>query len=80
MYKERKTRVVLADATKYQLGILWGIGSYLESENALVFRHKEEYYLQQISNLFESTIYSQIIRSENQYVLKTHIVDYFRRV
>lgn len=52
----------------YQLGILWGCGSYVEGK--IVLRHKERYFLEQIQPIVGNQIYRQNGRTADQYVLK----------
>lgn len=62
---------LLVTPTPYQLGIIWSIGSYIASEQKFVFRHKNKYFLNQIQPLTNHQIYSQTVKDETQYVLKT---------
>ena len=53
----------------YTLGILWGCGQY--SENRMIVRHSQRYFVEQIQAIFGRTIYEQIGTSgKKQYVLK----------
>lgn len=38
--------------SNYQIGIIWSIGSYVESEKRLVIRHKDKYFLEQLKNIY----------------------------
>lgn len=52
----------------YQLGILWGCGSY--NGERIVIRHKNRYFLDQIQPIVGNQIYRQNGRTVEQYVLK----------
>lgn len=69
-YRTRNKIVNIFNVSKYQLGILWGIGSYVESENLICFRHKERYFLEQIEDLCNFEIYP----SNDSFVLKTNLI------
>ena len=53
----------------YILGIVWSISS-INSDERIVFRHKEKYFLQCLQSYFGGTIYEQEARTDKQYVLK----------
>ena len=61
--------------SKYQLGIIWSIGAYIESEKRMVFRHKDKYFLEQLKNLTENNIYFQSTIEKEYYVLKMPEID-----
>ncbi|WMC91239.1 hypothetical protein [Kineothrix sp. MB12-C1] len=53
----------------YSLGILWGCGNF--SENRMIIRHSEKYFLEKIQEIVGRTIYEQVGTSDRkQYVLK----------
>ena len=57
----------LNDATSYQLGILYCIGNYTEKNYTITFGSRDQYYIEQINNLFKSEPYMK----NNRYILKT---------
>ncbi|CAM2972696.1 hypothetical protein HAHI6034_11790 [Hathewaya histolytica] len=61
------------NATAYQLGIIFSIGSYNKEDARITFRHKERYFLEQLQTLFPNTIYGQEVHSGKQYVMKASI-------
>ena len=68
-------KINLTKATEYQLGIIFGVGSYIKCESALFFRHKDRYFIEQVGELFNSNIYVQKNKDNYQYCLKTCIAD-----
>lgn len=72
MYKKK---INLADMSNYQLGIIYGIGSYIECENSLVFRHREKYFLEILQPIFKNKIYVQRSNTNIQYVMKNYITN-----
>lgn len=59
----------------YLLGIMWSIGSWLENEKLMVFRHKDKHFLEVISRYFGYEIYEQAVKNYTQYVLKVYNFD-----
>lgn len=68
-----KTKFGFYDFSEYQLGIFWGISSF--SDGRIVFRTKDIYFLNEINDKFNSTIYSQQHKGSTQYVLKSCNID-----
>jgi hypothetical protein len=78
-YLSRRIKEKITDITDYQLGIIWSIGSWIESEGemgVLNFKHQNKYFLEQLQNICNYNIYSQITPKEKlQHVLKTQMID-----
>jgi len=70
-----KKKVVINSVSKYDLGIIWSIGSYSEETKQFIIRHKDRNFLDSIMKNFESTIYSQKSRTGIQYILKTALLN-----
>lgn len=62
-----------ATPSNYQLGILFSIGYYIQSESRYIIRHKDKHYIDSIIPLFKTTPYTQSSRTQTQYVLKSSI-------
>ena len=61
------------NATTYQLGIIFSIGSYNKEDGRITFRHKDSYFLEQLQTLFPNNIYTQEVHSGKQYAMKSHV-------
>lgn len=61
--------------SNYQLGVIWSIGTYLEDESRMVFRHNDRYFLEQLKNLTQNNIYLQSTPEKRYYVLKIPEMD-----
>jgi hypothetical protein len=59
----------LKNLSFYHLGLIWSIGTF--QENRFIFRHKDRYFLEQIQQYVNNSIYKQQSRTGDQYVLKT---------
>ncbi|MDO5572959.1 MAG: hypothetical protein Q4G60_03155 [bacterium] len=57
----------------YQLGIIFATSSC--TENAIVVRHQNKFFLDQVAQSTCNTVYGQIINGKPQYVLKMYSVD-----
>lgn len=57
------------DLTPYDLGIVWGLGSY--TDGRMVFRHREKYYIDRICLYLHNTDYAQTTDNGIQYVVKS---------
>jgi len=68
-YKE-KEKIDMNKISNYELGILWGIGSWIEEDRVFILRHRNKYFLEQIKKYTDSIIYEQKSRTGIQYVLK----------
>lgn len=69
----RKERIDLEKLTPYHLGIIWALGTYIESDTTFVMRHKQLYFLDQISPYIESEPFFDA--SKNRFTLKTNMID-----
>lgn len=69
----RKDRIDLEKLTSYHLGIIWAIGSYIESDTSFVLQHKNLYFLDQISPYLESDPFFN--PDGDNYKLKTNMID-----
>jgi hypothetical protein len=69
----RKEKISIKDITPYQLGIIWGLGSYIETE--MVFRSEHSYFLEHIQTLTDSEVSIQRSRHKVQYKLKSVMFD-----
>ena len=56
----------------YLLGVIWGLGSWVESDNVMVFRHKDKHFIKTLNNYFDKGTYSQEVKNYTQYVLKVY--------
>lgn len=74
--KEKKS---FSQATSYQLGIIFGCGSFITENGTkrFVARHKDRYFLEQIENLFcNNKIGFREIGNKRYYILKSSKFDY----
>jgi len=65
------------DFSNYSIGIIWALGSNVEN-NKFSIRHREKYFLEQLSPYFKNSIYKQKRtnkQNDEQYVLKVSGVD-----
>jgi hypothetical protein len=69
----KKQKIDIEDLTNYQLGIIWGFGSYTVTD--MTFRHKDRYFIEQIQRLTDSQIQYQVDAGKPQYKLKTALFD-----
>lgn len=75
---KRKKMISLAGATPYQLGIIFGCGSIVDSEKekTFVIRHRDKYFLEQLENIILNGIGHREYEGKRYYVLKTNMIDY----
>ena len=67
---KKRDKINIDEISNYELGILWGIGNWCESDGIFVLRHRNKYFLKQIKKYTDSIIYEQESRTGVQHVLK----------
>lgn len=73
---KKKNRITFYDLTDYELGIFWGMGSYNEESNTVIFRETRKHFIEVMNEITENTFYDQNgTGGKNQYVLKSCLFD-----
>lgn len=73
---KKKDRLSFHDLTNYELGIFWGVGSFIEEENTVVFRERRKHFIEVMERLVESNLYQHTLeKRKTQYILKSSMFD-----
>ena len=73
---KKKDRLTFYDLTNYELGIFWGIGSFLEEDNIVTFRDRRKHFIEVMERITDSKPYQNILaKRKPQYVLKSSMFD-----
>lgn len=74
--QKRKDRITFYDLSNYQLGIFWGIGSYIKKEDVVTFKDRRRHFVESMESITQNTMYEQLTSKGNiQYVLKSYAFD-----
>lgn len=73
---KKKDKITFYDLSDYQLGIFWGIGSYVKEEDAVTFKDRRKHFVKIMESITDSNMYEQITsKGKIQYVLKSCMFD-----
>lgn len=73
---KKKDKLTFYDLTNYELGIFWGIGSFVEENNIVTFRDRRKHFVEVMERITDSNPYQNIlVKRKTQYILKSSMFD-----